>query len=68
MRLPSDLSLRFTPLHGGVDPPERRGVAFGGQRYGAYPTGNLEQGISCATTATPENRVRRWEVARLGTC
>jgi hypothetical protein len=58
MRL-SDLSLRFTPLHGVVDPPERRGVAFGVPWYRAWPTGNLEQGVPCATTATPENRVRR---------
>src|ERR1700749_2518093 len=33
----------------------------------ACPTGNLEQGTSCVTTATPGNRVTRWEVAHLTT-
>ena len=59
--------LSFPTLSGVVDAPNRRGVAFGVPPHGGCPTGNWEQGNSCATTATPENRVRRWEVARLGT-
>ena len=46
--------------------PKRRGVAFGVTWHRAWLTGNWEQGISCTTTATPENRVTPWEVARLG--
>ena len=49
----------FPALSGVVGAPNRRDVAFGVPLHGGCPTGNWEQGNSCATTATPGNRVRR---------